>query len=126
MANSDQKSRKVLIVEDDILQQIILEQMVTSMGHTVIAKVSKGTEAIKSALRLDAVDLILMDIKLSDNIDGIEAMAKIRKSSNVKVVYVTGNTEPENVRRAKETDYVAFLSKPVDKSLLEQAFIDAF
>jgi len=126
MPTNDEKSRKVLIVEDDILQQIILEQMVTSMGHTVIAKVSKGTEAIKSALRLDAVDLILMDIKLSDNIDGIEAMGKIRKSSNVKVIYVTGNTEPENVERAKKTDYVAFLSKPVDKSLLQKAIVEAF
>ncbi len=126
MPTNDEKSRKVLIVEDDILQQIILEQMVTSMGHTVIAKVSKGTEAIKSALRLDAVDLILMDIKLSDNIDGIEAMSKIRKSSNVKVIYVTGNTEPENMKRAKKTDYVAFLSKPVDKSLLQKAIVEAF
>lgn len=126
MDSSQSKSRKVLIVEDDILQQIILEQMVTSMGHTVLAKVSKGTEAIKSALRLDAVDLILMDIKLSDNIDGIEAMSKIRKSSNVKVIYVTGNTEPQNVERAKKTDYVAFLSKPIDKNLLEKAFSDAF
>lgn len=126
MDSSQGKSRKVLIVEDDILQQVILEQMVTSMGHTVLAKVSKGTEAIKSALRLDAVDLILMDIKLSDNIDGIEAMSKIRKSSNVKVIYVTGNTEPQNVERAKKTDYVAFLSKPIDKNLLEKAFSDAF
>lgn len=126
MLNNDDKSKKVLIVEDDILQQIILEQMVTSMGHTVLAKVSKGTEAIKSALRLDAVDLILMDIKLSDNIDGIEAMSKIRKSSNVKVIYVTGNTEPQNVERAKKTDYVAFLSKPVDKNLLAKALEDAF
>lgn len=126
MSTNDERSKKVLIVEDDILQQIILEQMVTSMGHTVIAKVSKGTEAIKSALRLDAVDLILMDIKLSDNIDGIEAMSKIRKSSNVKVIYVTGNTEPENVERAKKTDYVAFLSKPVDKGLLQKAILEAF
>lgn len=126
MPVNDAQPKKVLIVEDDVLQQIILERMVTSIGHTVLAKVSKGTEAIKSAIRLDAVDLILMDIKLSDNIDGIEAMSEIRKSSNVKVIYVTGNTDPQNVERAKKTDYVAFLSKPVDKNLLEKAFNDAF
>lgn len=126
MPVNNAQPKKVLIVEDDVLQQIILERMVTSIGHTVLAKVSKGTEAIKSAIRLDAVDLILMDIKLSDNIDGIEAMSEIRKSSNVKVIYVTGNTDPQNVERAKKTDYVAFLSKPVDKNLLEKAFNDAF
>ena len=114
MPTNDEKSRKVLIVEDDILQQIILEQMVTSMGHTVIAKVSKGTEAIKSALRLDAVDLILMDIKLSDNIDGIEAMLEIRKFSDVPVIYITGNSDPYHVKRAEETDYLDYLTKPIE------------
>lgn len=124
--DTDIISKKVLIVEDDKLQQIILERMVSEMGHTVLAKVSQGTEAIKSAMRLDAVDLILMDIRLSDDVDGIEAMKKIRETSNVKVIYVTGNSEPANRERAKETDYVEFIAKPIDRSELEEALNKAF
>lgn len=126
MAQEKSTPKKVLIVEDDNLQQIILERMVTAMGHTVLAKVTNGAAAIKSALRLETVDLILMDIRLGDDIDGIEAMNKIRESSNVKVIYVTGNSESVNMDRAKETGYIDFIPKPVDQSRLTEAFNKAF
>lgn len=124
--DTDSASKKVLIVEDDKLQQIILERMLSEMGHTVLGKVTRGAEAIKSAMRLDAVDLILMDIRLADDIDGIEAMRKIRKTSNVNVIYVTGNSEESNRRRAQEVGYIDFISKPVKRLDLEKAFMKAF
>lgn len=119
-------SKRVLIVEDDSVQQIILERLVTNMGHTVLGKVAEGAQAIKSALRLETVDLILMDIRLKDDIDGIEAMQRIREKSNVKVIYVTGNTDSSNLERARKTNFVDFISKPVDPSRLDQAFKKAF
>lgn len=119
-------SKRVLIVEDDSVQQIILERLVTNMGHTVLGKVTEGAQAIKSALRLETVDLILMDIRLKDDIDGIEAMQRIREKSNVKVIYVTGNTDSSNLERARKTNFVDFISKPVDPSRLAQAFKKAF
>lgn len=119
-------SKKILIVEDDSVQQLILERMVTEMGHTVLAKIAEGSAAIKSALRLKTVDLILMDIRLRDDVDGIEAMNQIRKNSDVKVIYVTGNSDTVNIERAKETNYIDFISKPIDKNRLEAAFNKAF
>jgi len=120
-------SKNVLIVEDDSVQQIILERLITNLGHTVLAKVADGATAIKSALRLKAVDLILMDIRLRDNIDGIEAMNKIREGgTNVKVIYVTGNTDNANLERAKQTGFVDFIPKPIDPERLNKAVEKAF
>ena len=118
--------KNVLIVEDDSVQQIILERLVTNLGHTVLAKVSEGSAAIKSALRLHAVDLILMDIRLRDDVDGIQAMNEIRKNSNVKVIFVTGNSDTANLERAKQTGYIDFIPKPVDPERLSEAFDKAF
>jgi len=122
----DSASKKVLIVEDDNLLQVILEQMVLKLGHTVLAKVSEGSVAIKTALKYDSVDLILMDIRLEDDIDGIQAMQQIRKESDVKVIYITGNSEPSNIKRAQQTGYIDFISKPVNHVQLEKAFKKAF
>lgn len=114
-------SLNILIVEDDSVQQIILERLVSNLGHTVLAKVADGAKAITSALRLEAVDVILMDIRLRDEIDGIEAMKEIRKSSDVNVIYITGNSDATNLKRAKETDYIDFITKPINTTRLVKA-----
>ncbi|MEX0823364.1 MAG: response regulator [Balneolaceae bacterium] len=122
--NSDRK--KILLVEDDGVQQIIMERFIHKLGHTVLATVSEGEAAVKSALKLKGVDLIIMDIRLGDDLDGIDAMKKIRKQSNVKVIYVTGNSEPVTRTRAKDTKYEAFIEKPITPDKLEKAISEAF
>lgn len=120
------KTRKILIVEDDDIQKIVMERLVTQLGHTVIGKSSHGSKAIESALRIGTVDLILMDINLADNVDGIEAAKEIAKHKEVKLIYVTADDNPEYRERAEETNYVAFLTKPLTANMLEQAFDKAF
>lgn len=121
-----QQAKKILIVEDDNIQQIILERMLTKMGHTVIGSSAEGAKAIESALRIGAVDLIFMDINLADDVDGIEAAKEISKHREVKLVYVTGHDDPELYNRAKETDYIAYLRKPISLEILEETFSKAF
>jgi CheY-like chemotaxis protein len=116
----------VLIVEDDQIQRIILERIINKMGHTVIGSSSKGSQAIESALRIGAVDLILMDINLADDVDGIEAAKEINKHRNVKLIYITSSNDPKHLERAKETDYIAYLTKPLSKEDLDRAFKKAF
>jgi len=118
--------KKILLVEDDGIQRIIMERLINNLGHTVLATVSDGESAVNSALKLKGVDLIIMDIRLGNNIDGIEAMQRIRKKSNVKVIYVTGNSEAFTKERAKKTNYEAFIEKPLTKDKLENAFQKAF
>lgn len=120
------QSKKVLIVEDDSLQQVMLERIINQMGHTVIGSSSKGSQAIESALRIGAVDIILMDINLADNVDGIEAAKEINKHRNVKLIYITSSEDPEDLKRAKQTDFVAYLTKPISKEGLENGFSKAF
>ena len=113
-------------MEDDGIQRIIMERLINNLGHTVLATVADGESAVNSALKLKGVDLIIMDIRLGNNIDGIEAMQRIRKKSNVKVIYVTGNSEVFTKERAKKTNYEAFIEKPLTKDKLENAFQKAF
>ncbi len=118
--------KKILLVEDDGVQQVIMERFINKLGHTVLATVSEGSAAVQSALKLKGVDLIIMDIRLSDNVDGIEAMKEIRKKSDVKVIYVTGNTESATRERAGETNFEAFIEKPITPEKLEAAIAQAF
>lgn len=118
--------KKILLVEDDGVQQVIMERFINKLGHTVLATVSEGTSAVQSALKLKGVDLIIMDIRLSDDLDGIEAMKEIRKQSDVKVIYVTGNTEASTKKRASETKFEAYIEKPVTPEKLRDAINLAF
>lgn len=116
-----------MIVEDDGIQQIIMQRLAHRLGLNVVATASKGYEAVRTALAVENIDLIMMDVRLGDDIDGIEAMTRIRQgSSTIKVIYVTGNSEQETRSRAIQTNYEAFLEKPVTEEKLRFAVSKAF
>lgn len=121
----DSKNKNVLIVEDDMIIAMVLERMVTKLGHTVLDKVISGHKAIEKTLD-EHPDLILMDIQLNDDIDGIEAMNKIRQSSSVPVIYITGNSDEYNLKRARETDFIDYLIKPIQMGDLKKSIQKAF
>ncbi|NGP76401.1 response regulator [Balneolaceae bacterium YR4-1] len=111
---------KILIIEDDRLISLMLTKMVQKMGHEVLGAYAKG-EAAVSAIDEMHVDLILMDIMLEDNMDGIEAMQKIQsKNDSIPVIYITGNSDESTKLRASKTNYEAYLVKPVTFSQLQQ------
>lgn len=122
----EKDTKKILLVEDDGVQQVIMERFINKLGHTVLATVSEGISAVESALKLKGVDLIIMDIKLGDEMDGIDAMKEIRKNSEVKVIYITGNSDESTKTRASETKHEAFLPKPITPENLKQAISEAF
>lgn len=117
--------KKVLIVEDDMIISMVLERMIKKLGHQVVKKVIAGQDAIDSFFELEP-DLILMDIQLKDNIDGITAMQKIREESDVHVIYITGNSDQYNLERAQKTDFVDYLVKPIQMSHLKKSISKAF
>lgn len=118
-------SKKVLIVEDDMIISMVLERMVLKLQHEVVAKVITGKEAIEAA-RDYSPDLILMDIQLKDDIDGITAMQEIRKTSAVHVIYITGNSDQYNLSRAERTNFVDYLVKPIQMNDLKASINKAF
>jgi CheY-like chemotaxis protein len=104
---------KIIVVEDDKVLSLLLSKMIERLGHEVSSIVTKGSEAIDQIQKL-APDLILMDIMLEDNIDGITVMETIRKKElQYPVIYITGNSDPINLERAKSTNFKEYLIKPV-------------
>ena len=102
----------ILIVEDDRLISLMLTKMVQKMGHDVAAVHAMGEDAL-STMDNQEIDLILMDIMLEGEIDGIETMQKIREEHDVPVIYITGNSDESTRERAIKTNYVAYMVKPV-------------
>lgn len=115
----------MLIVEDDMLLSLVEERLVEKLGYQVIHKTDSGEEAIKKAEKLQP-DLIIMDIILKGDLDGIQAMQEIRKHSNVPVVYLSGNSDQFNYERAKKTGFVEYLVKPITLKDLKRPMQKAF
>lgn len=122
---SDRLSKKILIVEDDMLLALVEERFVKKMGHEVVAKVVSGEDAVQKAKTLEP-DLILMDIILKGEIDGIQAMEQIREFSNVPVIYLSGNSDRFNYERAKKTEFTDYLVKPITSNELAAPLGRAF
>lgn len=106
------ENKNILIVEDEMIIALMIEKMVENLGHSVIAKVTSGEEAVEMALKYTP-DLILMDIRLQGEMDGIEAMIQIRKQIDVQVIYISGNTDNLYKKRVKKSDCLGFLTKPI-------------
>ncbi len=108
---------RILIVEDEAILAEDLGLSLKNLGYVVKGKVSTGEEAVKLAETLRP-DLILMDIKLQGDIDGIEAADQIRKRLDIPVIYLTGYAEKDVLERAKKTEPYGYLGKPISLSEL--------
>lgn len=106
------QSKKVLIVEDDLILNLLYESYLERLGFETEGELVYGKTAIDAARDIKP-DLIIMDILLEGELDGIDAMLEIRKFSEVPVIYITGNSDTYHVNRAKETDYLDYLTKPI-------------
>ncbi|MEX0720826.1 MAG: response regulator [Balneolaceae bacterium] len=112
---------KILIVEDDTVLSLLISRMVERLGYDVLDVVSKGREAVSKISQLNP-DLILMDIMLEDDLNGIDAILSIRNDEiNTPVIFITGNSDPYNKERASETNFSDYLIKPVSFEELSQS-----
>lgn len=108
-----------MIVEDECIISILIEKLVQKLGYNVVGKVENGEDAIDAALRLSP-DVILMDIQLGGEMDGIQATEKIKESIRASIIFVTGNSDMGTRDRAMKTNPDAFLIKPVDMTTLKR------
>lgn len=102
-----------MIVEDEGITALGIATSLEEMGYTVVSTVLTGEDAVKKAEE-ERPDLILMDIALSGEIDGIEAAGRMRSRLNIPVVYVTAHSEDNIFERAKTTDPFGYIVKPFD------------
>ncbi len=106
------KTQRILIVEDEVMLAKDLDRSLRNLGYEVLGRVSSAEEAIRLA-QGSQPDLILMDVKLNGDKDGIEAAEIIRTRFDIPVVYLTGFSEKDVLDRAKRTEPYGYLSKPV-------------
>ncbi|MEN6330127.1 MAG: response regulator [Methanobacteriaceae archaeon] len=102
-----------MIVEDDGLIALDIQKRLESWGYEALAVVDSSEEAVKKALLLRP-DLILMDIVLRGEKDGIEAVENIKKHVDVPVIYTTAYADANTMERARDTQPEAYIIKPYD------------
>jgi len=104
--------KKILIAEDEFLPAAHLRAVLSRAGHEIVGTVATARDCVESA-RDKTPDVILLDIRLAGDMDGIEAARLIREFSNAEIVFMSGYQETSFRDRAMETGAVAFLVKPV-------------
>ena len=108
---------KVLIVEDNNIVVMELRDRLQDLGYAVAAAASYGEEAIEEAEKTHP-DLVLMNIRLKGDIDGIEAAREIRDRLHIPVVYLTALSDKDTLQRAKMTEPYGYILKPFDEKEL--------
>lgn len=107
-------SAQILIVEDDAFTADTLERILLSEGYQVVGKAIGGREAIEKALSL-VPDLVLMDILLADDVDGISAGREISQRINKPVVFISSLDDNETIEISRSVDPFGYIRKPCDK-----------
>lgn len=114
--------KTIFLVEDEVISAITLAAQLRKMGFTVPKAASTGEEAIAGAER-EKPDLILMDINLLGNMDGITAAVKIKMTREVPIIFITGYSDGEIMARAYKTKPAGILTKPLDLHTLQREIL---
>jgi PAS domain S-box-containing protein len=105
-------STRILVVEDTAVTALDIASRLASLDYAVEGPVPSGEEAVQR-VSASQPDLVLMDIRLSGDMDGVEAAAEIRARYGTPVIYLTAYADDETLRRAKTTDPYGYVGKPI-------------
>lgn len=108
---------QVLIVEDERMIALNLKENLESLGYSVVGIADSGETAIRQATEYSP-DLVLMDICLKDEMDGIEAAGQIWERLAIPAIYVTGHSDTRTLERTKMTAPFGYILKPVTEQAL--------
>jgi PAS domain S-box-containing protein len=104
---------QILVVEDDNIVVMELEDSLQSLGYAVCDMASYGKEAIEKAAERRP-DLVLMDIRLKGDVNGIDAAQEIRDRFDIPVIYLTAYADEDTLQRAKITEPYGYIVKPFE------------
>lgn len=113
-------SPRIMVVEDEGIIAQDIKNCLEGLGYTVPDVVFTGREAIQRAEELRP-DLVLMDIVLKGDIDGIETASEIRKKYNIPIVYLTAYEDDRTLKRAKLTEPLGYILKPFEERYLRSS-----
>lgn len=104
---------RVMVVEDDRIVARDISEQLGRIGHSVIGVVARGEASVELAIS-NQPDLVLMDIRLEGDIDGIDAARQIRARCQIPVVFLTAYADDETIRRASQAEPFGYLLKPFE------------
>ncbi len=110
----------ILIVEDERIVARDIEKRLKKLGYQVVASVASGEEALRQA-RLTLPDLVLMDIQLKGQLDGIQTAEHIHNDLDIPIIFLTAYADDETLQRAKVTEPFGYIVKPFDERDLHAA-----
>lgn len=105
---------RILVVEDESVVAKDIQWSLKGLGYEICGWASSGEEAIQKAKDLRP-DLVLMDIVLKGDMDGVQASEHIRKSFNIPVIYLTAYADDHTLQRAKVTEPFGYILKPFEE-----------
>lgn len=115
----NQDTTRILIVEDDMIIAANLSLQLTRLGYEVTGIETCGEDAIAHALA-NLPTIILMDINLKGNLNGIETVLAIQTKTDIPIIYLTANSDEATFSKAKKTHPKAFITKPFNKLNLQR------
>ncbi len=112
------KEVNILIVEDESIVAMELESYINKLGYTVVDSCSNAEDAFK-IITEHSVHIIMMDIHIKGELDGVETAAIIKKNHPyIEIIFLTAHLDDYNVDRAIELNPAAYLSKPFNREEL--------
>lgn len=105
----------ILLVEDEQIAAMDIQEMIEQADYTVSSVVDSADAAL-DAIAEHSIDLVIMDIRLNGDRDGIDAVEEINDQYEIPVVYLTAHSDDDTLKRAKETNPAGFLVKPVTEA----------
>ena len=103
----------IVIVEDEPIVAMDIKRCLKQLGYQVAAVAANSEDAVQQIVD-NRPDLVLMDIRLKGDIDGIETAWRVRQRFNVPIVYLTAHSDPETLERAKFTEPYGYILKPYE------------
>lgn len=111
MSETPTSGLKVLIVEDEVIVSTLIEDTLENYGYTVVGKATNGEDAIRITDETKP-EIILMDIYLEGEMDGIMAAEKISEKHDIPIVYLTAYSDRDTIERAIKTKPFGYMIKP--------------
>ncbi|UTB32531.1 MAG: response regulator [Methanobacterium sp. ERen5] len=112
--------KKILIVEDEMITSLEMRMKIESWGYSILDCAKSSADAVEIALK-NKPDLIIMDVVLSGNEDGITTAENIQKHLDIPIIYVTAYSSEMIMERAHKTSPYAYIIKPFDDNELKFA-----
>jgi two-component system, response regulator PdtaR len=107
------------VAEDEVIIAEELRERLVRLGMQVVATVATGEEAIARAEADDMLSVVLMDVHLKGEIDGIDAASAITTRCDVPVVFLTAHSDDRTIDRARRVGPCGYLLKPFDQRELQ-------